>query len=101
MGVRDWLKGGGEAPKPKVIAKPEPAPRAQFRRDPYPLLAPDEPPALEVVNPDGKSKLFLTCDHGGFVIPRALKKLGMPDAMIEDHWGWDPGAATLARRLSA
>lgn len=100
MGVLDWLKNG-EPQKPKPVPKSEPAERSRSRRDPYPLLASDEPPAFEIVNPNGKSKVFLTCDHGGHAIPRALKNLGLPAAMIEDHWGWDPGAATLARRLSA
>lgn len=65
------------------------------------LLQPDEPPAVEVVNPDGKSAAFLLCDHASNRIPRRLGTLGLSEAERADHIAWDPGAANMARRLSA
>ena len=64
------------------------------------LLQPDEPPAVEVVNPEGKSAAFLLCDHASNRIPKALGTLGLSDAERADHIAWDPGAANMARRLS-
>lgn len=64
------------------------------------LLQPDEPPAVEVVNPAGKSAAFLICDHASNRIPRKLGTLGLSEAERADHIAWDPGAANMARRLS-
>ncbi len=64
------------------------------------MLSPDEPPPFEVVNPDGASGLFLTCDHASPLLPRALGTLGLRPEQILDHIGWDIGAARVARRLS-
>jgi predicted N-formylglutamate amidohydrolase len=64
------------------------------------LLQPGEPPAFEVVNPDGKSAAFLICDHASNRIPRKLGTLGLSEAERADHIAWDPGAANMARRLS-
>lgn len=65
------------------------------------LLEPGEPPAVEVVNPAGKSAAFLLCDHASNRIPRKLATLGLSAAQRADHIAWDPGAAGMARRLSA
>lgn len=45
--------------------------------------------------------LLLTCEHGGHRIPRQYASLfaGAED-VLSSHRGWDPGALTLARRLS-
>ena len=64
------------------------------------LLAPDEPPAFQIVRERGKSAYFLTCDHGGNLLPRALGTLGLVPADLERHIAWDLGAAALARRLA-
>lgn len=66
-----------------------------------PVLAPDEPPPFEVVNPDGASGLFLICDHASHRLPRALGTLGLRPEQILEHIGWDIGAAQVARRLSS
>ena len=65
------------------------------------LLTPGEPPAFEIVNPDGASAAFLICDHASNRIPRKLGTLGLTEAQRADHIAWDPGAANMARRLSA
>lgn len=64
------------------------------------LLAPDEPAAFEVVDGDDASPYFLTCDHAGRRIPRALGDLGLSAADLQRHIAWDIGAAGLARRLA-
>lgn len=64
------------------------------------LLAEDEPAPVCVTRADGASPFFLTCDHGGGRIPRALGDLGLPQNELSRHIGWDIGAAALAHRLS-
>jgi len=45
--------------------------------------------------------LLLTCEHGGNRIPREYAHLFRgASKVLESHRGWDPGALTLARRLS-
>lgn len=66
-----------------------------------PLLRPDEPAAVEVANADGGSSAALVCDHASNRIPQCLGGLGLEAAQLDDHIGWDPGAADVARRLSA
>jgi predicted N-formylglutamate amidohydrolase len=66
-----------------------------------PLLAPDEPSAVETVNTGGRSAYVITCEHAGHRIPRALGDLGVEEAERMRHIGWDIGAAAVARMLSA
>jgi len=65
------------------------------------LLAPDEPPAFEIVNADGSASAVLVCDHASNRIPRRLGTLGLRAEQLADHIAWDPGAAEVARSLSA
>ncbi len=64
------------------------------------LLGPDEPSAFQIVREQGRSAYFLTCDHGGNLLPRALGTLGLLPLELERHIAWDIGAAALARRLA-
>jgi predicted N-formylglutamate amidohydrolase len=66
-----------------------------------PLLAPDEPPAFEVLNPEGSASALLVCDHASNRIPRQLGSLGLGADQLADHIAWDPGAAEVARGLAA
>ena len=66
-----------------------------------PLLDPDEPPAVETVNADGGGSAVLVCDHASNRVPRRLGSLGLDADRLADHIAWDPGAAEVARRLSA
>jgi predicted N-formylglutamate amidohydrolase len=61
------------------------------------LLAADEPPAVEIVNPHGRSRAVLLCDHASRRIPRALGDLGLAEEHLRDHIAWDIGAAAMAR----
>ena len=65
------------------------------------LLGPDDPPAFEVLNPDGTAPFVLLCDHASNRVPRALENLGLPSAELERHIAWDIGADAITRRLAA
>ena len=64
------------------------------------LLDDDEPPAVQMVRRAGRSAFFLTCDHAGNRLPRALGTLGLPEFERQRHIAWDIGAAGLALRLA-
>lgn len=65
------------------------------------ILAEDEPSPVRVLRPDGTADLFLTADHAGRAIPRALGRLGVPDSELDRHIAWDIGIAGVTERLSA
>ncbi len=65
------------------------------------LLAADEPAPYVVERADAASPFFLTCDHAGTRLPRALGDLGLAAGALLTHVGWDIGALDLARALSA
>jgi predicted N-formylglutamate amidohydrolase len=65
-----------------------------------PLLGPDDPPAFELVNADGRSSAVLVCDHASNRVPQRLGNLGLDAAQLTEHIAWDPGAAEVARLLS-
>ncbi len=44
--------------------------------------------------------MLLTCDHASCAVPRALDRLGLPEAGLRQHIGWDIGAAVVARLLA-
>jgi len=64
------------------------------------LLGDDEPPAFRVLNRDGASPFLLTADHAGRVIPRRLEYLGLGEADISRHIGWDIGIAGVTEKLA-
>ena len=64
------------------------------------LLASDEPSPVRVLQPGGLSDLFLTADHAGRLIPRALDKLGLDDIELGRHIAWDIGIAAVTEALS-
>ena len=59
-----------------------------------------EPAAFEIMNEQGRSNLVLVCDHASNRVPAYLNRLGLTDAQLDDHIGWDPGAAAVARLLA-
>jgi predicted N-formylglutamate amidohydrolase len=65
------------------------------------LLVAGDPPPFEVVNPDGRARLVLFSDHAGRAIPQKLGTLGLEQAALDQHIGWDIGIAKLARALAA
>jgi predicted N-formylglutamate amidohydrolase len=64
------------------------------------LLTAEDPSPVRVLRENGASDLFLTADHAGRVIPKALGTLGVPDAEMERHIAWDIGIAGVTEHLS-
>lgn len=59
-----------------------------------------EPPSFRILNAEGAAPLVLICDHASRAVPPALGNLGLPDAELARHIGWDPGAAAVTERLA-
>lgn len=68
---------------------------------PTSLLEGDDVPPFEIVNGDGGSNVVLVCDHASHRVPSRLGTLGLEEARLREHIGWDPGAAAVARQLSS
>ena len=65
-----------------------------------PLLGPGEPPPLERLDPKGGAPVLLACDHASRLVPAALGRLGLPEAVFDLHVALDIGAAGVTRFLS-
>jgi predicted N-formylglutamate amidohydrolase len=65
------------------------------------LLAAGEPPPVTVFNETGASPFLIVADHAGNNVPRALHGLGLPEAEMNRHIGWDIGIAGVCRSLAA
>jgi len=63
-------------------------------------LDPDEPAAFELINAQGKNTLVLIADHASDRVPRCLHQLGLSEATLSGHIGWDAGTSNVARYLS-
>ena len=70
-----------------------------------PLLDAGDPAIFTVHHPHGRSPFVLLADHAGQQVPTALHDLGLPQAELDRHIGWDIGIAgttrALAQRLDA
>ena len=64
------------------------------------LLTGGDPAPFTLLNPDGRAELLLVCDHAGQDVPAALGRLGLDDAVLSRHVGWDIGAAAVTRLLA-
>ncbi len=64
------------------------------------LLGQDDPPPFEVIQADGRSPYLLIADHAGQRVPAALAGLGLPQAELDRHIGWDIGIAATTRYLA-
>ena len=69
--------------------------------DTSPLLAPDEPPAFDILTAGGDTRIILTCEHAGDIVPRKLGLLGMSPDDYKCHYAVDVGARDVTRYLSA
>ena len=69
------------------------------------LLGPDDPPPFSVHNLSGKAPLLILCDHASKAVPKSLGSLGISQAELSRHIGWDIGgfdsALELAQALDA
>ncbi len=55
---------------------------------------------VETVN-GGDRPILLLCDHAGHEVPAAVGDLGISEANLARHIGWDIGAAAVTRRLAS
>jgi predicted N-formylglutamate amidohydrolase len=67
---------------------------------PESLLAEDDSPPVTVYNENGPSPILIVADHAGNAIPRALGRLGIPQAEYQRHIAWDIGIAVVCRVLA-
>lgn len=56
---------------------------------------------FEIINPTGSAPFVLICDHASRRLPEGYGTLGLDEAALMRHIGWDIGAADVTRRLSA
>ena len=71
-----------------------------FAPSPDTLLGPDDPPPVNIINSSGRSPFLLIGDHAGKAVPRKLGSLGISEAELSRHIGWDIGIAELGAILS-
>jgi predicted N-formylglutamate amidohydrolase len=62
------------------------------------LLTPRDPPPFEEIA--GRAPVLLVCDHASNRVPASLAGLGLPRARLDEHIGWDIGAAAVTRLLA-
>jgi predicted N-formylglutamate amidohydrolase len=62
------------------------------------LLSPADPLPVEEIA--GRAPVLLVCDHASNLVPASLNGLGLPRARLEEHIGWDIGAAAVTRLLA-
>lgn len=69
------------------------------------LLMAGDPPPFSVHNEKGRAPLLLLCDHASNAVPKALGSLGISEAELARHIGWDIGgldaSIALAEALDA
>ncbi|MDT9600277.1 N-formylglutamate amidohydrolase [Sphingosinicella rhizophila] len=65
------------------------------------MLTADDPPAVRVFNPKGRASFLLLGDHAGRAIPAALGTLGLGEADLDRHIGWDIGVGAVGEALAS
>lgn len=65
------------------------------------LLQSGDPQPVEFLNLTGRAPILLLCDHASNRIPQVLGDLGVSEAERARHIGYDIGAASVTRHLSA
>jgi predicted N-formylglutamate amidohydrolase len=64
------------------------------------LLAADEPAPVSVHHENGRTPFLIVADHAGNSMPRALGRLGLPEAECARHVAWDIGIAAVSRLVA-
>ncbi len=54
----------------------------------------------ELINPEGRFPLILTCEHASYGLPDEYQGLGVPSSDLKRHIGWDIGAGTVVATIS-
>lgn len=95
------LLAPGPGSRVTVCAMPDHDPITMIQPLPGPLLGPDDPPPVTVLNPGGSCRAILLCDHASRAIPKALGDLGgLTEEQLCRHVAYDIGAAAMTRILS-
>ena len=55
---------------------------------------------FEILNEESKEAMILICDHASNHVPHKYKNLGLKTEQLNQHIGWDIGAAEITRNLS-
>ncbi|WP_367345145.1 N-formylglutamate amidohydrolase [Stenotrophomonas bentonitica] len=64
------------------------------------LLGSGDPSIYTIHRAEGASPYVLLADHAGQRVPRSLQGLGLPQAELDRHIGWDIGIGGVTRVLS-
>ena len=64
------------------------------------LIGPGEPGPFRVLNPQGKARLLVVCDHASRRVPAALNNLGLDELALGRHIASDIGAGDVAEQLA-
>ncbi|MFT4181916.1 MAG: N-formylglutamate amidohydrolase, partial [Rhizobium sp.] len=56
---------------------------------------------VAVERPDGKSPIFIVCEHASRKLPERFGDLGLSQEALSSHIAWDPGALAVACKISA
>ncbi len=64
------------------------------------LLGRFDPSPFTVHNATGTSPFVLIADHAGQQVPQSLAQLGLPQAELDRHIGWDIGIAGVTTELA-
>ena len=67
---------------------------------PLPYLDADEPDPVMIGHADGGSPFFLVADHAAWTLPRRVGTLGIPQAELARHIGWDIGIWEVSLHLA-
>ncbi len=67
---------------------------------PAPRLGRDDPAIYSIHRAQGASPYMLLADHAGQQVPQALQRLGLPQAELDRHIGWDIGIGGVTRALA-
>ena len=61
---------------------------------------PNDAGLVELVAGTGERPVLLICDHAGHEVPDGIDHLGIDEAQLRRHIGWDIGAAEVTRGLA-
>lgn len=56
---------------------------------------------VEILNPDGRGRVVVICEHATHYIPSEYNGLGLSEQDRKSHAAWDPGARDVSLLLSA
>ncbi|MBZ0216689.1 MAG: N-formylglutamate amidohydrolase [Fimbriimonadaceae bacterium] len=54
----------------------------------------------EILNPAGSGDFLIVCEHASHFIPPNLNNLGLDGDVLKSHIAWDPGALSVAAKIS-